>query len=61
MTISTVSSGTLLDRLQYTLLVQATDVILGFNNRLGNVLGDYERAVMIMKRCEYLGMFVMLG
>ncbi|XP_037083517.1 uncharacterized protein LOC119103924 isoform X2 [Pollicipes pollicipes] len=36
---------------QYT---KATDVILGFNNRLGNVLGDYERAVMIMKRLDEL-------
>ncbi|XP_043194682.1 uncharacterized protein LOC122366458 isoform X2 [Amphibalanus amphitrite] len=36
---------------QYT---KATDVILGFNSRMGNVLGDYERAVMIMKRLEEL-------
>ena len=36
---------------QYT---KATDVILGFISRLGNVLGDYERAVMIMKRLDEL-------
>ena len=34
---------------QYT---KATDVILGFISRLDNVLGDYERAVMIIKRLD---------
>jgi len=33
---------------------KAADVVLGFNNRLGNALGDYERAVMIMKRLDEL-------